>query len=198
MDHRVVRDLSDLPSYAFGPRMTMWWGTLAFCVLEGTGFALALGGYLYLAFLNRDWPLGPPPPLFWSGLFTLVSLASLVPNYLVEAAAREENLFKVRILLVIMSGIGVLLAGLRFMEFAVLPVRWDFNAYGSLLWTILGLHAVHLVTDVLDTVVVTVLMFTRHGFGRRFSDVEDNAFYWYFVVISWLPTYVVLYWVSQL
>lgn len=36
MEHRVVRDLADLPSYAFGPRMTMWWGTLAFCVLEGT------------------------------------------------------------------------------------------------------------------------------------------------------------------
>lgn len=125
-------------------------------------------------------------------------LASLVPNVLIESAAREENLFKVRLLLVVMSLIGVVLTGLRVMEFAVLPVRWDFNAYGSLLWTILGLHAAHLVTDVVDTVVVTVLMFTRHGFGRRFSDVEDNAFYWYFVALSWLPTYFVLYWVPRL
>ncbi|MDX0518974.1 cytochrome c oxidase subunit 3 [Sinorhizobium medicae] len=198
MEHRVVRDLAELPSYAFGPRMTMWWGTLAFCVLEGTGFALALGGYLFLAFINPDWPLGPPPPLLWSGIFTILMLASLVPNFLTESAAREENLSRVRILLVVMSGIGVLLTGVRIMEFAVLPVRWDFNAYGSLLWAILGLHAAHLVTDIVDTVIVTVLMFTRHGFGRRFSDVEDNAFYWNFVVLSWLPTYFVLYWVPRL
>lgn len=125
-------------------------------------------------------------------------LASLVPNFLTESAAREENLSRVRILLVVMSGIGVLLTGVRIMEFAVLPVRWDFNAYGSLLWAILGLHAAHLVTDIVDTVIVTVLMFTRHGFGRRFSDVEDNAFYWNFVVLSWLPTYFVLYWVPRL
>lgn len=29
--------------------MTMWWGTLAFIVLEGTAFALAIASYLYLA-----------------------------------------------------------------------------------------------------------------------------------------------------
>jgi len=40
-------------------------------------------------------------------------------------------------------------------------------------------------------------MFTRHGRGKRFSDVEDNAFYWYFVVLSWLPLYLVLYWVPR-
>ncbi|MGH0238531.1 cytochrome c oxidase subunit 3 [Sinorhizobium meliloti] len=198
MEHRVVRDLADLPSYAFGPRMTMWWGTLAFCVLEGTGFAIALGSYLYLAFINPDWPLGPPPPLFWSGIFTFLILASLVPNFFIERAAREENLFRVRLLLLVMSAAGLLVTGVRVMEFAVLPVRWDFNAYGSLLWTILGLHGVHLITDVVDTVIVTVLMLTRHGFGRRFSDVEDNAFYWNFVVLSWLPTYFVLYWVPRL
>lgn len=54
MQHRIVRDLSGLPTYGFGPRMTTWWGTLAFCVLEGTGFALIIAGYLYVAFLNRE------------------------------------------------------------------------------------------------------------------------------------------------
>jgi heme/copper-type cytochrome/quinol oxidase subunit 3 len=41
-------------------------------------------------------------------------------------------------------------------------------------------------------------MFTRHGTGKRFSDAEDNAFYWYFVVLSWLPLYAVLYWLPRL
>ena len=36
-------------------------------------------------------------------------------------------------------------------------------------------------------------MFTIHGQGKRFSDVEDNAVYWDFVVLSWLPIWALLY-----
>jgi heme/copper-type cytochrome/quinol oxidase subunit 3 len=36
-------------------------------------------------------------------------------------------------------------------------------------------------------------MFTRHVNAKRFSDVSDNAFYWYFVVGAWVPLYALLY-----
>ena len=29
--------------------------------------------------------------------------------------------------------------------------------------------------------------------GKRFVDVSENAFYWYFVVASWLPIWFVIY-----
>jgi heme/copper-type cytochrome/quinol oxidase subunit 3 len=78
-------------------------------------------------------------------------------------------------------------------------VKWDSNAYGSVTWTLLGFHTVHLVTDLLDSIVLTVLMFTRHGEKpTRFVDVSENCFYWYFVVLSWLPIYAVLYWAPRL
>ena len=70
--------------------------------------------------------------------------------------------------------------------------------FALILWMLLGLHTVHLVTDVVDTFVAMALMFTRHGFGKRFSDIDDNAFYWAFVVLSWLPIYVLLYWGPRL
>ena len=41
-------------------------------------------------------------------------------------------------------------------------------------------------------------MFTRHGRGKRFVDVSENAFYWYFVVLAWLPIYAVVYLVPRL
>jgi heme/copper-type cytochrome/quinol oxidase subunit 3 len=38
-------------------------------------------------------------------------------------------------------------------------------------------------------------MFTRHGTKpRRFVDVAENSFYWNFVVLTWIPIYLVLYW----
>ena len=66
------------------------------------------------------------------------------------------------------------------------------------IWFLLGLHTTHLITDLGDTLVLTALMFTRHGEnGRRFSDVSDNAFYWDFVVLTWLPIYFILYWLPR-
>src|SRR4051812_40491939 len=199
MKHTPVLDVSGLPTYAFGARSPVWWGTLSFCVLEGTGFALAVGAYLYLAFINPHWPLSAPPPgLIWSSLLTVLLVVSAVPNWLAKKAGEDEDLPKVRLYLVVMSLIGLAAIVLRLLEFTTLHVRWDQNAYGSLLWAILGLHLTHIATDLIDTVVLTVLMFTRHGHGKRFSDVSDNAFYWNFVILSWLPLYALLYWGPRL
>jgi cytochrome c oxidase subunit III len=187
-------DLSRLPTYGFGAQMTMWWGTLGFVVIEATGFALAAMAYLYLATQNTQWPLSAPPPdLLWSSLVTASLLLSVWPNHLAKTNARNEDLPKVRRDLLIMCVAGLAPLVLRAFEFTTLNVRWDDNAYGSIVWIVLGLHTVHLLTDVIDTFVLTALMFTRHGHGKRFSDVEDNAVYWDFVVGSWLPIYLLLY-----
>ena len=68
---------------------------------------------------------------------------------------------------------------------------------GTVVWLIIGLHTTHIVTDVGDTMVLTVLMFTRHARPRRLSDVTDNVFYWVFVVVTWLPLYVLIYWAPR-
>jgi cytochrome c oxidase subunit III len=199
MRPRVVADVSALPTYGFGPRMTMTWGTMGFIVLEGMGFALAVGVYLYLTIVNADWPLSAPPPgLLWSGLLTTLILLSVIPNHLAKQAGRREDLPRVRLTLIVMSVVGLAALALRAFEFTTLNVTWDFNAYGSIVWFLLGLHTTHLLTDVGDTLVLTLLMFTHHAEGKRFSDVEDNAVYWDFVVFAWLPIYALIYWVPRL
>jgi cytochrome c oxidase subunit 3 len=195
---RVVEDVSDLPTYGFRSRSGPWWGTLGFIALEGMGFALAIAIYLYLYQANAQWPLSAPPPNHWPAtIITLVLLISLVPNAWAEKHATDHDLPAVRRDLVIMSLVGIVALAIRAYEFTQLNIAWDENAYGSVLWVVLGLHTTHLLTDLGDTLVLAVLMFTRHGQGRRFSDVDDNAFYWYFVVGSWLPLYVILYWVPR-
>ena len=69
-----------------------------------------------------------------------------------ERRAREENLPAVRRLAHrdVRASARVLVA-IRFYEFTQLNVRWDQNAYGSITWIILGLHAAHLLTDLGDT-----------------------------------------------
>ena len=196
MNSRPVMDVSKLPTAAFGSASAMWWGTLGFIAIETSGFGLAVASYLYLAQNAQEWPLAAPPPNLLPGtLLTLVLLASLIPNQLVKGAARAQGLGRTQLGLVIMSVFGIFPLILRVFEFRALNVLWDSNAYGSIVWTLLGLHTLHIATDLADTLVLTALMFTRHGHMiRRFSDVNDNAVYWDFVVVSWLPIYALIYW----
>ena len=197
---RVAIDVSALPTYSFAHRSLMWWGTLGFVGIETAGFGLAIATYLYFAQKGQTWPPDSPPPDLLPGtVLTVLLLLSLIPNQLIKGWARAEDVVKTRLGLVIMCIAGILPLIVRVLEFMALNVRWDTDAYGSIVWLLLGLHTTHLVTDVVDTIVLTALMLTRHGCeGRRFSDVYDNASYWDFVVVSWVPVYFILYWFPRL
>jgi cytochrome c oxidase subunit 3 len=200
MKARVAIDLSDLPLHGGGTASPTWWGTASFMLIEGTGFALAVMVYLYLMSIAPTWPLeAPVPDLLPGSLMTLMLLASVFPNVWVARAARRQDLRQVRIGLVIMSIGGIAPLAVRPFEFIALHIKWDGNAYGSVTWLLLGLHTTHILTDLIDTLVLACLMFTRHGDNaRRYGDVSDNAMYWNFVVLTWLPIYACLYWVPRL
>src|SRR5205823_5538015 len=84
------------------------------------------------------------------------------------------------------------------LEFTTLNVTCSNDAYGSIVWLLLGLHTTHIATDVVDTGVLTALMFIGPVEEQRFVDVEENAVYWYFVVLTWLPIYGVIYWAPRI
>jgi heme/copper-type cytochrome/quinol oxidase subunit 3 len=200
MRERTVLDLSELPMHGMGSASLTWWGTLGFMLLEGTGFALGIGIYLYLKSIAPEWPLGAQPPDLAPGTaVTALLLLSVVPNYFIPRWAERQDMRKIRIALVAMTAFGVAPLILRWFEFPALDINWDSNAYGSIVWTLLGLHTTHLITDLGDTVVLAVLMFTKKGYNRRrFGDVQDNALYWNFVVLTWVPIYVCIYWIPRL
>ena len=192
-------DAARLPDFAFGHRSILWWGTVGFMATEGMAFAIAAAAYLYLRTRVPEWPPGVPPPELGYGIANLVVLiVSLIPNQLAKNASEKCDLPRVRLWLIVCLVFAAAFLALRVFEIAGLNVRWDFNAYGSIQWAILGLHTTHLITDVGDTAVLTVLMFTGPVSGKRFVDVSENAFYWYFVVASWLPLYALIYWGPRL
>ena len=188
-------DISALPSYKFSHHSLMWWGVMGMILLEGTAFAMTIAAYFYLWSQAEAWPLRTPPPdLFWGTLNLVVLLASAWPNHWTKQVAEHGEEDKMRIGLVICALFGLVLLGMRAMEFTALNVRWDTNAYGSAVWLLLGLHTVHLATDVYDTLVLVALFFfARPLEGKRHVDVSENGLYWYFVVFSWVPIYAVMY-----
>ena len=195
----VVIDASALPSYGYGHRSLMWWGTAGIIAIEATVFALAVFTYFYIRTRVDVWPPSvQPPDLLWGTLNVIVMLLSLVPNQWTKKMAEAEDLPKVRLGLIACLAIALVFVIVRGFELAALNVRWDTNAYGSAVWMIMGLHTVHLLTDYFDSAVLTVLMHRGPLEGKRFVDVSENAVYWYFVVIAWVPLYAVVYWGPRL
>lgn len=195
---RPILDVSQTPTVVFGNRSVIWLGTVGLMAIEGTMFAIAIAAYFYLRTRVSDWPPGISPPEVKWGTFNLVLfLASGVPNHWIKKFATKGELNKVRLGLLAMTALGLGNLALRCFEFAALNCQWDQNAYASIVWFLLGLHTTHLLTDWVDTVVVTALMHFGPVEGRRFMDVAENADYWYFVLWWWAPIYLVLYWAPR-
>jgi cytochrome c oxidase subunit III len=191
--HRTL-DVSRLAPGAFGHRSLVWWGTAGIIVVEAMAFAMTIAAYFYLRTRVPYWPPNvPPPDHLWGAVNTAILLVSMIPNELARRAADRVDLAKVRLWMVVAIAFGLAFNVVRIFEFAALNVRWDTNAYGSVVWLLLGLHTTHIVTDFLDTSVLATLMFVGPVEEKRFVDVSENAGYWYFVVLSWLPIYGVIY-----
>jgi cytochrome c oxidase subunit 3 len=172
---------------------------LGFILIEGGAFALAGGAYLFLMSHTTPWPPHRvAPDLTWGTLFTALLLLSEIPNVLTSRAAHAKNERGVQLGMIVVAAFGVVLMAVRWFEFPALNVRWDANAYGSIVWALLLLHTLHVLTDLADTIGLAVFSFTHEVDTNRFSDVADNCLYWHFVVLTWLPIYALIYWVPRL
>lgn len=199
MSTRPTINVSELPNVVFGERSIVSWGMFGMMLIEGTMFGVVVATYFYLRTRSSQWPPeGYPPALLYGSINTVIFVLSLIPNIWISKIAKQGDLTKARIGVWIMTIIGIANMGIRVFEFASLNCHWDTNAYGSIVWTILGLHTAHLVTDWYDTVVLLVLLYIGPIEGRSFMDVSENAEYWYFVVLTWLPIYFVLYFAPRL
>ncbi len=198
---RFTDNVADLPTYKFGTSSLTWWGIIGFMLIEGTAFGLAFAAYFFLMGHEQGWPPeGRAAPDVLAGtLFTILILASEVPNTMLKKAANERDVPTVRILLPVMVLIGIVLLVIRGFEFNSLNVRWTDNAYGSIIWALLLLHTTHILTDWFDTVVLAFLMRTPLGYeGRRLVDTDENSLYWRYVWLLWIPIYLMVYWVPRL
>ena len=96
-------------------------------------------------------------------------------------------------MLLIGASVEAIIVGLRGYELHALPMRWDGTAYGSTVWFTMGLHTTLLVMDFGETLVFAALFLRGSVDKRHFADVADSVLYWFFVVLIWIPLYVMLY-----
>lgn len=194
-----VLDVSSLPNVVFRSRSLIWWGNVLYMLIEGAMFAMVIASYFYLRTRVSDWPPGVNPPyLGWGIANGIVFLLSVVPARWIQLRARAGELAKVRLGLVALAGFGVVCIVLRCFEFAHLNCRWDSNAYGSLIWVLIGLHSGHLLTEFIETLVMLAFTLSSKMEAKRFPDFDANSDYWYFVVFWAVVMNFIIYGTTRL
>lgn len=188
-------DASRLPDFAFGSRTLLGWGTWGFIAIEGCVFLVLALTAVYGIARNEHWPPPPsaPPPLVYATLTTALLLAAVYPNHRCKRAAERLELRPARRWLAVgLAGTAAVLVT-RGLELNALEIRWDDHFFGSILWTTLVFHALHLLSNFVEGAVLFALAFRRGVRPHRLSDMADSASYAYFTALIWLPLYYLLF-----
>jgi len=192
---RRTLDVSHLPTVAFGHRDPLWWGVAGLIAIESTVFALLFASYFYLRGNFQEWPPSPIPA-FPRTLATVnlgVLLLSCLPIHWTNKAAEKSRLGGMRWGLLLASALGGVFLAVRFVEFQHLGFRWDSHAYGSIFYTLMGMHTAHVITGTLENLLLAALLFKGPVEDKHRVDVKVNGMYWFFVAAIWLPGYALLF-----
>ena len=178
-------DVSGLPSVAFGHRNTTWLANVFYMAIEGMMFALMFASYFYLRTRSTDWPPGHLPLAVTYGAVNAgVFLLSLIPAWRVKKVAPSGDRRAVRNGLLTLALFALAALALRILEFSALNCRWSDDAYSSTVWVLIGMHSGHLLTELIETLILFAISLTPKMEGTRLADAAINYDYWYFVVVT--------------
>ena len=189
-------DVSGLPSHEVSSRAPLWWGQLFMCLIEGSLFCVMLAIYFYLRLRVDVWP---PPGVKPLGL-TIPTLAliplvlSAVGSYIAGEGAKKDNRSMMLGGMLANLGLAFIFLALRFWEWSTFNFTWSSDIHGTLVWSILFLHTLDVIGDLLMTVVLTVIVAMRRYGAKERSGVHVDSVVWYFLVLIWIPLYVAVYW----
>jgi len=207
MSERAVIDISDLPHHQFDTYDPVWWGNNLLLAIETSMFMILIATYFYLRQNFELWPppvaqltatLRPLPMLSYGTAVTILLVFSCGPMILTDMGARRGSRFVCQVGLIICILCALAATILRGFEFSGVYFRWDSNAYGSVVWFLLGMHMMHLLILTTESVLLTVWIFIREFDMKHRVDIVTVAVYWYWVVAIWIVIYAIVYFTPRL
>jgi cytochrome c oxidase subunit 3 len=196
MTARRTLDVSHLNDYSISNQDPLWWGQLLLASIEGTMFAILIANYFYFRLSVDTWP--PPgtqmPPVLVPSISLFLLLVSCIGTYYASEAAKVDDRRGMTYGMAFNLVTGSAAMVLRGYAWASLNFDHAADIHGSVVWTILGLHTLDAFADMVFTVVLlAIVLLGRQGPKTRLG-VHVDSVVWYFVVLIWVPLYVVVYW----
>jgi cytochrome c oxidase subunit 3/cytochrome c oxidase subunit I+III len=175
------------------------WGILLFIMTEAMLFVMLFVAYFYITKIH-DWTMEDPPKLHYSLPMLAILLTSSVVLHWGEQQVKKRRIGAGRAALVVTVLLGLVFLFLTYLEdiehLKTLTPRS--NAYGSIFYTIVSLHGVHVVVGLL---MLCWVLFLRRWEPAQYSPhrpYHNAAMYWHFVDTVWVFVVVILYVIPNL
>jgi cytochrome c oxidase subunit 3 len=126
---------------------------------------------------------------------TIVLLLSSLTAYRAETAAAhgDQKTFRWNLFATILLGLGFV-AGVGYEWYLAFQHFPPSSAYGTVFFTITGIHAFHVITGIILLAAVAYRGRKPERFGEGHSwGVEGSVKYWHFVDVAWVFIYPTLY-----
>jgi heme/copper-type cytochrome/quinol oxidase subunit 3 len=167
-----------------------WWGMALFVCSEGALFGALIGTYFYLRFRNNVWPPAgvEPPSVTLPLVFTGMLLATALPLFAAGRAARAGSARWTWLLVALAFIVQATYLGLQIHLFAddLESFQPTGSSYGSVYFTLLGIHHVHVAVGLLLDVWLLGKL-SRGMTNFRLVALRAISLYWYFVAAVAVP-----------
>lgn len=172
------------------------------CLIVGESAIFTIFVVAYLYYLGRD-TIGPTPrevlelPIF--GTVCLLSSSFFI--WLAERAIEHGRMKAFAIwwsVTILLGAIFLADTGAEWYKLIVhdhLTIRT--NLFGTTFYSLVGLHATHVVVGLLMMLVVVSFALTRHLHPLHSERVKVLAMYWHFVDAVWVVVFTVVYVVGR-
>jgi len=162
---------------------------------EATIFAGLLASYFYLRFNSVLWPPQGVklPELTISSINTVILIGSSFVMQWALSSIRHGEVNQLRIGLAIAFLMGAAFLAIQIYEYTQLEFVPQDHAYGSLFWSITGLHATHVLMGLLMNAYIQVRAVYGHFGSDRYQGVENVTLYWHFVDVVWIFVFASLF-----
>jgi cytochrome c oxidase subunit 3 len=175
-----------------------WVGILMFLGAEAMFFAGLIGAYIVFRVGSTIWPppFQPRLPVGVTGVNTLILIASAVTMRWSLKAVRvndRKKLIRCLAYTAVLGGIFLLIQGFEWLRLIHFGLTVSSSVYGSLFYTLIGFHGLHVLGALIWLLVVLVRAkqgrFSREGH----VGVQTCGMYWTFVVALWPVLYGLVY-----
>ncbi|HET6830784.1 MAG TPA: cytochrome c oxidase subunit 3 [Solirubrobacterales bacterium] len=173
-----------------------WWGMALLIATEAALFASLIAAYYYLRwFSDAGWPpSGVDPKLLRPILFTAALVLSSGTMAIAQVGIRRGRQGLLKLGLVLTMLLALTFIGLQAWDLAEKTNEFvpQTDAYGSIVYTLIGAHAAHVVAGTLILAWVGMRALRGAYTAAGHVGISVAALYWHFVVALAVIVFVVV------
>lgn len=169
-------------------------GMIVFLASDVMLFSAFFAAYYLLRGVGEDWPPeGVELDVTRAAVATAVLVASSATMVAVDRAIRERRRRAARQWLLATIALGVLFVANQLSEYASLDFAVDDHPYGSVYWTLTGIHALHVTAGVCALGALLVRLVRSSEMAATEPLAAATSAYWHMVDVVWIAVFLTIW-----